>query len=260
MKKLFAILLAGVMAFGMTACGKAEEENKDAENQSAPAQKLIMATEAGFAPYEYVEGEKIVGIDVDIANAIADSLGMELQINDMDFTAALLAAQDGSASFAAAGISITEDRQKTMDFTTEYAESKQVILVKKGSDAETTIVDEETMLKTKMGAQQGTTADLVYSEDYADNMSLYKKYAVAADDLKNGKIDCIVMDELPATMLVAKNPELVILDAELFTDKYAFAVQKGNEELLNKLNAELEKLIESGKIEEFTKAHMENAI
>lgn len=258
MKKLLAVLLASVMAFGMTACGKSDKnETTDAK---APEGKLIMATEAGFAPYEYVEGEEIVGIDVDIAKEIANALGMELVINDMDFTAALLAAQDGSASFAAAGISITEDRLKTMDFTTEYAESKQVILVKAGSEAETAIVDEETMLASKIGAQQGTTADLVYSEEHSDNMSLYKKYAVAADDLKNGKIDCIVMDELPATMLVEKNPELKILDVELFTDKYAFAVQKGNEELLEKLNTELEKLIESGKIEEFTNAHMEKAI
>ena len=257
MKKLFAILLTGLMTMSFVACGNKENVS---ENADAPAGKLIMATEAGFAPYEYMEGEEIVGIDVDIAKAIAEELGMELEIQDMDFTNALLAAQDGSASFAAAGISITEDRKKTMDFTVEYAESKQVILVKKGSEAESAIVDEESMLKTNIGVQQGTTADLVYGEDYADQIKLYKKYAVAADDLKNGKIDCIVMDELPAKMLVEKNNELVILDAELFTDKYAFAVQKGNDELVGKLNASLTKLIEEGKVEEFTKAHMEKAI
>lgn len=259
MKKLLAIVLCTVMAAGFVGCGKTEEKPQTDGETTAPTEKLIMATEAGFAPYEYVEGQNIVGIDVDIANAIAKELNMQLEIQDMDFTNALLAAQNGTASFAAAGISITEERLQKMDFTTEYAESKQVILVKDGSEVSAKLTSEDEMLKTKIGVQQGTTADLVYN-DGKNNVSAYKKYAVAADDLKNGKIDCIVMDELPAKMLVEKNSDLKILDTELFTDKYAFAVQKGNTELLEKLNGAIDKLIKDGKIEEFTKFHMEKAI
>ena len=147
-----------------------------------------------------------------------------------------------------------------MDFSVEYASSKQVVVVKKG---DTSITDEASMMTKIVGVQQGTTADIVYGDTEAypnGNVQAYKKYLVAADDLKNGKIDCIVMDDLPAQMIVQQNPELEVLDMELFTDKYAFALKKGNQELLDKINPILQELVESGKVEEFTKKHMENAM
>ena len=258
MKKILALLMAAAMMMSFAACGEKEETAEGSKETGSD--KLIMSTEAGFAPYEYMEGEKIVGIDVDIASEIAKELGKELEILDVDFTNALLAPQQDKSDFAAAGISITEDRKEKMDFSIEYAESKQVIVVKAG---DTSITDEASMLTKIIGVQQGTTADLVYgsTEDYPDaKIQSYKKYLVAADDLKNGKIECIVMDELPAKMIVEQNKELEILDVELFTDKYAFAVKKGNQELLDKINPILEKMLESGKIAEFTQKHMENAL
>lgn len=279
MKKLLAMLLSAAMMVSFAACGESKEkeestpapstENKTEEKTEAADKdadkketkgKLVMSTEAGFAPYEYVEGENIVGIDVDIANEIAKELGLELEIMDVDFTNALLAPQQGKSDFAAAGISITEDRKETMDFSIEYAQSKQVIVAKAD---DTSITDEATMLTKTIGVQQGTTADMVYGDTEAHpdaKIQSYKKYLVAADNLKNGKIDCIVMDELPAKMIVENNAELKILDVELFTDKYAFAVKKGNQELLDQINPILEEMIQSGKIEEFTKKHMENAM
>ena len=283
MKKMTALLMAAMMMVSMAACSAKEDKNTADSNGSAanPQQstqdakteeskeeglqlvtegKLIMSTDAGFAPYEYMEGDQIVGIDVDIAQYIADELGLELEIMDVDFTNALLAPQQGKSDFAAAGISVTEERKESMDFSIEYASSKKVVVVKKGN---TSITDEDTMVTKTIGVQQGTTADIVYgdTEAYPDTkVQSYKKYLVAADDLKNGKIDCIVMDNLPAEMIVKQNPELEVLDMELFTDKYAFAMQKGNQALLDKINPILEELIESGKIDEFTKKHMETAM
>lgn len=273
MKKLLALLLSAMMVTSFAACSAKPETGGDTKptgdtEVAGDAQasttikdgKLIMSTEAGFAPYEYAEGEKIVGIDVDIATEIANQMGLELEIQDVDFTNALLAPQQGKSDFAAAGISITEERKESMDFTIEYAQSKQVIVVKKG---DTSITDEASMMTKIVGVQQGTTADLVYGDEEAfpgGQIQRYKKYLVAADDLKNGKIDCITMDELPANMIVEKNPELEILAVELFTDKYAFAVKKGNQALLDQINPILEKLVSEGKIDEFTESHMKNAM
>ena len=270
MKKFAVLLLAAIMVTSVAACTTTEEEKTTAQNQDAPGQeqalplvtegKLIMSTNAGFAPYEYLEGDSIVGVDVDIAQYIADELNLELEIMDVDFTNALLAPQQNKSDFAAAGVSITEERKKSMDFSVEYASSKQVVVVKKG---DTSITDEASMMTKIVGVQQGTTADIVYGDTEAypnGKVQAYKKYLVAADDLKNGKIDSIVMDDLPAQMIVQQNPELEVLDMELFTDKYAFALKKGNQELLDKINPILQELVESGKVEEFTKKHMENAM
>lgn len=279
MRKILALMLSAALMVSFTACSKAGDVNEDTttadnttpsesntettENATLPtvnSGKLTMSTEAGFAPYEYLEGENIVGIDVDIATEIANQLGIELEITDVDFTNALLAPQQGKSDFAAAGISITEERKETMDFSIEYASSKQVIVVKKG---DTSITDEDSMIQKTVGVQSGTTADLVYgdTEAFPDaKIQSYKKYMVAAGDLKNGKIDCIVMDELPAQMIVESNPDLEILGVELFTDKYAFAVKKGNQELLDKINPILQQMIDDGKIDEFTKKHMEQAL
>ncbi len=217
--------------------------------------KLTMSTDAGFAPYEYVEGEKVVGVDADIAQAIADYYGLELVIQDMDFTNALLAPQNGTADFAAAGISITEERLETMDFTMEYAESEQVILVRKGF---ADIKEEKDLANVKIGVQQSTTADLYCQDMEYANVSAYKKNLVAAEDLKNGQIDCMILDNMPAKAILQQNEaELEILDVVLFTDVYALAVKKGNTEMAEALNTVLKKLIDEGKIQEFTKTHMD---
>lgn len=251
MKKATALFLTLTMAAGLMAgCGSSDTETKtteaqtestadgteaasDADSKEGSSDKLIMVTEAGFPPYEYTEdGETVVGVDVDIANEIAKELGVELEIQNTTFDGALMAVQQGKADFAAAGISVSEERDKVMDFSVEYATSKQVVVVNKESGrlASKDDINAETII----GVQSGTVADIVYCADNGFEPKRYNKFAEAALDLNNDKIDCIIMDALPAEQMVAANENLAILDGEVMTDKYAIAVQEGNKELLDK--------------------------
>lgn len=243
-------LLAGVLTAALCGVMLAGCATNGAEGAS---KKLIMATEPGFAPYEYINGSEVAGIDVDIAKEIAKELNMELEIQQMDFDGALLAVQQGKVDFAAAGISINEERKEVMDFSIEYTTSKQVVVVLTGADI--VKAPDQITEGMKVGVQQATVADFYVSDDLGFDPLRYTKYIQAADDLKNNKIDCIIMDELPAEEMVKANPELSILDGEVFTDKYAIAFKKGNQELIDKVNKVLEKLIADGKVDEFTLNH-----
>ncbi|MDF2802966.1 MAG: putative secreted protein [Anaerocolumna sp.] len=218
---------------------------------------LIVGTEPGFAPYEYMDGNEIVGIDMDIVQAIADAMGKKLEVKSMDFEGALLAVQQGKVDLVAAGVSIDEERQKVMDFSNEYVNSTEVVVVNGDSPTVSSVED----LNDKIiGVQQGNIADFYVSN--VDNVTAkeikrYTKFNQAAEDLKNGKIDCIVMDQYPAEELVAANASLKILDGTLFEDKYAIAVKKGNKELLDEINKVIDQLKADGKIEEFTAKHTE---
>ena len=252
MKKLVSLLLVVACVLSLVACGG----NKDTEKE-----KLIVGTEAGFAPYEDMNGDEVVGVDMDIAKANAEELGIDMEIKNMDFDGALLAVQNGKVDFVAAGVSVDPERDEVMDFSHEYVSSTEVIVVNKANPAVSAAGDElaGSDLDGKIVAvQQGNIADIWVSN--ADNCSpkeikRYTKFAQAAEDLKNGKVDCIVMDELPAKDLVAANAELVILDGTLFEDKYAIAVDEGNKELLDKINKVIDKLIADGKIDEFIANH-----
>ncbi|WP_346698445.1 ABC transporter substrate-binding protein [Catenibacillus scindens] len=282
MKKVMALALLAAMALSMAACGSSAGNSGEtlAQTESgAPAQsenqtqgeaqesgtaeasdvqtvedgKLIMATEAGFAPYEYTEdGSTVVGVDVDIANEIAKAMGKELVIQNMFFDGALLAVQQGKADFAAAGISVNEERDKVMDFSVEYATSRQVVVVNKETMAVSSV--DAITADNKVGVQTGTVAD-TYAQEQGWQVTQYSKFMEAAMDLMNNRLDCIVMDALPAEQLVAQNDSLTILDGELFTDKYAIAVNEGNTALLDEINAVLEQLIADGKIDEYTLNH-----
>ncbi len=216
---------------------------------------LIVGTEAGFAPYEYMKGNDVVGIDMDISQAIADHLGKKLEIKNMEFQGALAAVQNGTVDFVAAGVSIDAERAEVMDFSVEYVNSTEVVVVNKANPAVEGLDD----LNDKIiGVQQGNIADFwVENEEnvVAKEVRRYTKFSQATEDLKNSKIDCIVMDYYPALDMVATNPELAILDGVLFEDKYAIAVKKGNKELLDEINKVIEQLIADGKIEEFTANH-----
>lgn len=255
-KKVAGILLAGIMMISMAACGGKEE--------GAKSEKLIVGTEAGFAPYEYMKGNEVVGIDMDIAKAIADEMGKELEIKNMDFDGALAAVQSGKVDFVAAGVSISPEREEAMDFSNEYVNSTEVIVVNKENPAVTPAGEElaGSDLDGKVVAvQQGNIADIwVSNKDNCNpkEVKRYTKFAQAAEDLKNGKIDCIVMDQYPAEELVAANDTLTTLDGTLFEDKYAIAVKKGNKELLDEINKVIDKLVEEGKIEEFTANHVQS--
>ena len=234
MKKLFKYFICLTIIFMLCGCGK--ESNK-----------IVMVTESGFAPYEYRSGDEVVGVDVDIAREIAKELKKELVIKDVDFGSIINELNSGKADFAAAGMSIDEERKKSVDFSIEYATSEQVVVVRKGYDKIKSMNDLEN--KT-ISVQLGTVAD-TYLTDKFSNVKLFrqKKFLAAAEDVKTGKSDCIVMDKLPAIELVKSNPELEILNVTLFTDKYAIAVKKGNTELLNKINSVLERLMKEGKLE-----------
>ena len=242
-KKIVSMMLVTVVAAALfTGCKK--DDNT-----------IIVGTEAGFAPYEYMEGNEVVGVDMDIAKAIAESMGKELEIKNMDFDGALLAVQEGKIDFVAAGVSIDEDREKVMDFSIPYVDSSEVIVVNAADPAVST-VDIEGLAGKVVGVQQGNIADFyVENEAEAKEIRRYTKFAQAAEDLNNNKIDCIVMDQYPAEELVEANPELVILDGVLFEDKYAIAVDKGNKELLDKINMAIQDLKDSGEMDEIIAAH-----
>lgn len=263
--KTSAILLSCAMMLGMTACGNSSGANSGASAEASAdtaSDKIIVGTEAGFAPYEYMEGNDVVGIDMDIAKAIADAMGKELEIKNMEFDGALLAVQQGKVDFVAAGVSVTPERLKNMDFSDNYVDSTDVIVVNADSPAVTGVDD----LNGKViGVQQGNVADLWCSNTenvYAKEVKRYTAFAQAAQDLKNQKIDCIIMDEVPAKELVASTDGMTILEGEeniVFQDQYAIAVQKGNSELVDQINSVLSDLKESGKLDEIIAKYGENS-
>ena len=236
MKKIFLLIM---VLFLCTSCGKNENE-------------LVMVTEAGFAPYEYYEDGEIVGVDVDIAKEIAKEMGKELVIKDVAFDSIINEVNSGKADFGAAGISYDEERAKQVDFTINYAVSKQVVVVREGSS----IDDIDKIINQKIAVQLGSTGDMYVTENYPNaEIVRQKKYLAAVQDLKSAKVDLIVMDELPAQEILKTNDGLVILDEELFTDSYGMVVKKGNTELLNTINDVLTRLQNEGKIEEFMINH-----
>ncbi|MEE1392999.1 MAG: transporter substrate-binding domain-containing protein [Negativibacillus sp.] len=248
MKKFWTVLMCAAMTLSMAACGS---DSASAKNDD----KIYVGTEAGFAPYEYMSGDQVVGVDMDIAQAIADALGKELVIKNMDFDGALNAVQQGQVDFVAAGVSVDEERQKVMDFSHNYVDSSDVVIVNASAD---TVKTNEDIADKIVGVQQGNIADIWMTNNYPDaQVKRYTKFVQAAEDLKNNKIDAIVMDLYPAQELVATNPELKILDEEnpVFVDQYAIAVKKGNQELLDQINEVIDQLIADGKIEEFTAKH-----
>ncbi len=236
MKKIILFIVIILCSFIITGCKKNSDE-------------IVMVTEAGFAPYEFYVNNEIVGVDIDVANEIASYLGKKLVVKDVAFDSLINELNSDKADFAAAGMSITEQRKKSVDFSIEYATSKQVIVVKNDYNGIQSLDDLDN--KT-ISVQLGSVADLWLSEKYPNvKINTQKKFLSAAEDVKASKSDAIIMDYLPALELVKSNSELKILDIEVFTDKYAIAVKKGNTELLNSINIVLEKLINEGKIEEY---------
>ena len=247
---LIGLVIIIVLVIGTIAIFDKEEIKEDSKGEEiVEKEKIIMVTEAGFAPYEFYEGEEIVGVDVEIAKKIAEKTGKELEIKDTDFDSIINEVKTGKADFAAAGLSITEERLQEVDFSVEYAVSKQVIVVKDESSAESI----EDFNGKKVAVQLGTIADLVLSDENPEvELVQHKKYLLAVEDLKADKVDAIVLDSLPAEEIINKNPELKILEKEVLTDKYGIAVQKGNSELLKQINEVLNELMNSGKIQEYT--------
>lgn len=246
MKKLISTLLIAACVFSLAACGSKKEETESKEESGKESDTLVMATNAEFPPYEYYEGDEVVGIDAEIAQAIAEELGMTLKIEDMAFDSIIPAVTSGKADFGAAGMTVTEDRKKNVDFTDTYAKATQVIIVKEDSD----IAGPDDLTGKKIGVQLGTTGD-IYAGDIEDaEVEQYNKGFEAVQALTQGKIDAVVIDGEPAKEFVAQAEGLKILDEAFTEEEYAIAVAKGNDDLREKINDALAKLKESGKIDE----------
>ena len=261
MKKLFALLLTLAMVLSLAACGgdtTAEDTTGDDTNTETqeptgdttltPVEegKLIMSTNAAFPPYEMTDDSgNVVGIDAEIAAAIAEKLGLELQIDDMDFDAAQLAVQNGKSDICMAGLSVTEDRLLVMDFSDSYATGVQVVIVKEGSD-----VTLDNLGEQMIGTQRATTGNIYCTDEFGeDHVVAYDDGIVAVQDLVNGKVDCVVIDQAPAQEFVAANPGLTILDTEYANEDYAIGMAKGNTALVEAVNGALNELISDGTVQ-----------
>ena len=268
MKKITALLLGAVMALSLAACGGASSAAASSETASSEAAsseaassettetaalttvnpgKLTMSTNAAFPPYEMTtDTGAFEGIDVEIAGAIADKLGLELQIDDMDFDAALLAAQQGKSDMVMAGVTVNDERKQVMDFSNTYASGVQVVIVKEGSDIAT--VDD--LAGHMIGTQRGTTGYIYCSDDFGeDSVTAYDDGLTAVQALNNGQVDCVVIDSAPAKEFVAANEGLVILDTEYAVEDYAIGMAKGNTALVEAVNGALDELKADGTID-----------
>ena len=263
MKKFLSVLMAATMLVGvmaLTGCGgdTTEPTTDEANNQSEPASTTAtdlktvtegvhtMSTNAAFPPYESTDDSgNVVGIDADIAAAIAEKLGLKLQIDDMDFDGALAAPQSGKSDIVMAGVTVNEDRLLTLDFTESYATGVQVVIVPEGSD-----VTLDNLGEQQIGTQRGTTGYIYCTDDYGeDHVVAYDDAIAAVKALNNGQIDCVVIDSAPAQELVKANPGLTILDTEYVTEDYAIGVAKGNTALLDAVNGALKELVEDGTVQ-----------
>lgn len=282
MKKILALLLAMTMVFGMAACGSTDTQEPAAENNASNAENaegadtaeettgtetagdeatdaesagtlttvtdgvLTMSTNAAFPPYEMTDDNgNVIGIDADIAAAIAEKLGLELEILDMDFDAALLAVQQGKSDMVMAGVTVNEDRLAVMDFSETYANGVQVIITQEGSD-----VTIDNLGEKMIGTQRGTTGNIYCTDDYGEeHVIAYDNGITAVQALVNGQIDCVVIDKAPAESFVTANPGLTILDTEYVTEDYAIGFAKGNTALVDAVNGALNELIEDGTVQ-----------
>lgn len=253
-----------VAALALTACGGSSASTASSVASSAAsseaastsaaagelttveAGKLTMATNAAFPPYEMTtDAGEFEGIDIETAQAIADKLGLELQIDDMDFDAALLSVQQGKADIVMAGVTVTDERKAVMDFSDSYATGIQSIIVPEGSD----IASPDDLAGKKIGTQRGTTGYIYCSDDFGDdNVVAYDDGLTAVQALNNGQVDAVVIDNAPAQEFIAANPGLVILDTSYAEEDYAIGMAKGSS-LEDAVNSVLEELKADGTLQ-----------
>ena len=244
MKKLISVLLVLACVFALAACS-GSGSSESADEGGSEGGTLVMATNAEFEPYEYYEGDEIVGIDAEFAAAIAEKLGMELKIEDMAFDAIIPAVQSGKADFGAAGMTVTEERKEQVDFSESYYTGVQVIIVKEDSD----IAVRDDLAGKKIGVQQGTTGDIYTTDEFGDEyIERYNKGFEAVQALTQGKIDAVVIDNEPAKAFVADAEGLKILETEYERESYALCFAKDSE-LTEKVNAAMKELMEDGTLD-----------
>lgn len=254
-KTVFALVMTTAVIFSTAACSSSSEPSTDGEEQNQeqaeqPPQEqsstLIMATNAEFPPYEFYQGQDVVGIDVEILSAVAENMGKELQVEDMAFDSIIPAILSGKADVGAAGMTVTEDRKESVDFTDTYVKASQVIMIKADN---TDIAGPDDVEGKTIGVQLGTTGD-IYASDVTETVERYNKGFEAVQALSQGKIDAVIIDDQVAKALAADNENVKVLDVPFTEEEYAIAVKKGNTELVEQINAALAELKESGKLQE----------
>lgn len=281
MKRIFALAVTAALALCLTACSGGQSGSGDSGSSSqpeaattqtqesaTPAQtetaetssgestsgelttvdpgKLTISTSPDFAPYEFTDDAgNIVGIEPEIMGLIAEKLGLELQVDAMDFKSALLAVQQGKSDAVVSGVTVLEERKLVMDFTDSYTTAVQVVVVPEGSD-----VTLDNLGEKSIGVQQGTTGQIFCEDDFGeDHVVAYSTYSLVIQALLNGQVDCVVMDNGPAQVHVNANPGLEILDTEYVTEEYAFGITKDNTPLLDAINTALRELIDDGSVQ-----------
>ena len=256
-KKIMALILAAGMALSMAACGSSgsssSAKSDDAVAAIKKAGKITMVTNAEFPPFEYKDGNKVTGIDADIAQAVADDLGEKLEITDIAFDSCIPALKSGKADFCLAGMTVTDDRKKNADFSDPYFNASQVILVKSGNKDITKPSDLDGKV---VGVQQGTTGDTYCTnEDGKNDISVkevkrYQKHVDAVSDLIAGRIDAVVLDDYPAEQFIEQNKgKIEKVGENLTTEEYAAVVPKGSN-LVDEINKVVKDLKDSGKMNE----------
>lgn len=245
-KILLAVLAVAIVCFGFAACSSNTQSADESKTDSTDA-VLTMATNAEFPPYEYHEGDAIVGIDAEVAKAIADKLGMELKIEDVAFDSIIPGVQAGKYDMGMAGMTVTDERLESVNFSTSYAKGVQVVIVKEDSD----IASVDDITGKKIGVQTSTTGDIYASDDYGEeNVTKFDNGAVAVQALLSGKVDCVIIDNEPAKSYVAANEGLKILETAYVEEDYAICFNKNDTELQEKVNGALEELIADGTVQQ----------
>ncbi len=234
---------------------KAEDKKDVTDDKDVTAEKKVlkMGTNAAFPPYEFKEGEEFKGIDVDIAAALAEELGAKLEIVDMEFDSIIPSVQKGEVDMGIAGMTVTDERKEQVSFSLSYATGVQVVIVPEGSE----IASVDDLQGKKIGTQLGTTGDMFSKDDFGeDNVISYSKGSDAVIALKGGDVDAVIIDNQPAKVFVEQNEGLKILETEYVIEDYAIAIAKDNTELLDEINAALEKLTAEGKIDAIIDAYI----
>lgn len=254
MKKFLAVLLAALMiCISFVACSS-EKKSDDTNTDTDTQETLTMATNAEFPPYEYKEGDKVVGIDAEVAQAIADKLGMKLEIVDTKFDAIIPGVQSGKYDMGMAGMTVTPEREQSVAFSDSYATGIQSIIVNQGSNIKSV---DDLSEKTKIGVQLGTTGDIYAKDDFGDEaVQEYDKGADAVQALIAGKIDCVIIDNEPAKSFVAANEGLEILKTSYAEEDYAICFKKDNTELQTKVNDALKELIADGTLQKIVNKYI----
>lgn len=245
MKKILALVMAVVLSLSVLSFAGCSKKGDNV---------LILATSADFPPYEYMEGNDYAGIDIEIAQLIAEKLGMELQVENMNFDSIIGTVASGKAHIGMAGLTVTEEREKSVLFTDTYATSEQVIIVRKDSSIKDVDDIYAEGANYTFGVQLSTTGDIFISGEIDEKtlngkVEQYKTGAEAVESLATGKIDCVVIDREPAKAFVAKKDNLTILETEYATEEYAICISKDNPELRDKVNKALEELKKDGSID-----------